>query len=245
MKLKNLFLGKRVMLLLMAFMLFIASSCTREVKSETNSPPDVITFTTKPILMKVVAPTGIQLPFELAKDKIKTFRFSAGDSVVTLTAAPNTDIFLEFSDTANGTADTFRVFIRTSPVAPVTSGLDVLAFLKRMNVIDTGQQIFTQGLVIPGDGVTIFFKMVYQYPSIIKVVRSSFFNTRNGDKVIIKAMTTPTGSIDVPELDNIAMLNKPGGGSEFTIKNKETVAIISQCSLITIAKKSFKYPLKL
>lgn len=246
MKIKNLFSGYITRMVFLAMMLFAFSACTKEVKSETSSPPDKLSFITKPMLVKVAAPDMLQLPFDLSKDKIKTYRFNgAGDSVVTFTVAPNTDIYIELSDSSNSSADTFKVYLRTTNVPPVTSGSDVLAYLIKENVIDTGAQTYTQGLIIPGDGTTVFYKVVYPYPSILKVVRSSYYNTRKGDKVIIKALTTPTGSIDVPDLNNLAAVESPGHSPDIVISNSETQVILQAFKESSVNGKRFKYPLKL
>jgi len=235
-------------LLLLITLIFSATlalpACTREVKSEertkTELSPKLYSFGVIPSVLSIT-------PDAVFSDKKKDFRFAAGDSVVIFQAAPNTDIYVEFSDTSNSSADTFKVYIRSTSYPPDTGHVDVLAYLKQMNVIDSGQHVYTNGLVIPGDGATVFYKFVYPYPTSVKIVRSSFYNTRSGDKVTIKAMSDPTGSIDVPGLTGLAVLKENSRStSGFTIDNSEVSAILQNTfKRDKIIVKPFSYPLKL
>lgn len=236
MKIKNLSLGCFTRILFAAFLLFAFSSCTKEVKSETGSPPDKLSFIAKPVIIKLPAGDIIRNTYDPAKDKIKAYRFGgAGDSVVELPIAPNTEVYVELTDSSNSSHDTFKVYIRTQNVSPVPEGSDVLAYMVKVNVEDTGAQVYTNGVIIPGDGVTVFYKILYPYPSILKIVRSSFYNTRKGDKVIIKAMSSPQGSLELPGIDNMAANGDPVLNPETIINNYETGRLL----------KRFIYPLKL
>lgn len=127
-----------------------------------------------------------------AQDLYQTKRLKRSDTLFVVNVAGNERIQISFGDSSNSVTDTINVYLVTA------WGEEVLARLSPLN--DTGAVYAAEqklGQVIPGDGSTVFFQVVWDRPYEIKLVRTNAYSQAGVTRVSVSAYKV-TGDLFEP-----------------------------------------------